>query len=369
MTEHVLFPFIGQEIGGSHVSAFTLAQALAQDFGHRCTVIAREGSLIATEAAAMGFGVIGTGEKTAGRHNPVYDAARVFARTALLRPLKPAIIHTNDIAALQSWLVPAWLAGMPTIYHHRALNRRVLPNTMLIRAASHVIAISDETRRSVDYLPEQRVSTITDPFAIDRSTDRSAARAWLIGELGLPSDAVIIGFVGNFWRRKRPEFFIEAAAAMVAREPRAAFVFFGRDGELTVPDLQAIAARLGIGERVHFPGFRLPVERNLAALDLLLMPAVREPFGRTPIEAALLGTPYVATDDAGHTEIGRRWKGGRLVDKNASPGVFAEAALAVLAEPQSVLLSMQARMDVAEDVSPRRHAERVIAVYEKLRHG
>jgi glycosyltransferase involved in cell wall biosynthesis len=366
MTEHVLFPFIGQDIGGSHVSAFTLAQSLVQDFGHRCTVIARAGSRIATEAAAMGLGVIGTGEKTAGRHNPVYDAARVFARTALLRP--PAIVHTNDIAALQSWLVPAWLAGIPTIYHHRALNRRVLPNTMLIRAASHVIAISDETRRSVNYLPDQRVSTITDPFAIDRSTDRSAARAWLVGELGLLSDAVIIGFVGNFWLRKRPEFFIEAAAAMVAREPRAAFVFFGRDGELTVRNLQTIAARLGIGERVHFPGFCLPVERNLAALDLLLMPAVREPFGRTPIEAALLGTPYVATDDAGHTEIGRRWKGGRLVHKDVSAGVFAEAALTVLAEPQSVLLSTQARLDVAEDVSPRRHAERVIAVYEQLRN-
>jgi hypothetical protein len=33
-----------------------------------------------------------------------------------------------------------------------------------------------------------------------------------------------------------------------------------------------------------------------------------------------------------------------------------------------VLLSTQARLDVAEDVSPRRHAERVIAVYEQLRN-
>jgi hypothetical protein len=103
MTEHVLFPFIGQDIGGSHVSAFTLAQSLVQDFGHRCTVIARAGSRIATEAAAMGLGVIGTGEKTAGRHNPVYDAARVFARTAL-----PLYTPTISPPFNHGWCRPGW---------------------------------------------------------------------------------------------------------------------------------------------------------------------------------------------------------------------------------------------------------------------
>ncbi|WP_036294475.1 glycosyltransferase family 4 protein [Methylosinus sp. PW1] len=366
MIKHVLFPFIGQEIGGSHVSAFALAQSLAEDFGFRCVVIARKGSLIAQEAQSLGFGVVGTTERTAGRHSPLYDLARVPARMALLRSLRPAIVHTNDIGALQSWLLPAWLARMPVVYHHRALNRRVAPNVALIRAASHVIAISDETTRSVDYLPANRVTTVTDPFANNLATDRAAARAWLVDELGLPNDAAIIGFVGNFWWRKRPEFFIEAAAIIARIEPHAAFVIFGRDGELTAGELEAAASAAGLSDRLHLAGFRLPVERNIAALDLLLMPAMREPFGRTPIEAALLGTPYVATDDAGHSEIWRRWRGGSLVDKDADAAAFADAAIAVLRRPESVLLSEQERLDVASDVSPRRHAEHVIDVYRRL---
>ena len=40
----------------------------------------------------------------------------------------------------------------------------------------------------------------------------------------------------------------------------------------------------------------------MQALDVLLVPAVREPFGRTLIEAMFLGTPVVATDDGGNRE-------------------------------------------------------------------
>lgn len=363
---HVLFPFIGQEIGGSHVSAFTLGQSLLRDFGHRITVIARGGSLIVQEAASLGFEVIETKDRAAGRHDPVRDFLAIPRRTALLRRIGPAIVHTNDIGALQSWIIPSKLARLPVIYHHRALNRRVLPNTALIRAADRVIAISEDTRRSVDFLPEGRVDVITDPFAIDRSCSREASRRWLCEEFGLASDALVVGFVGNFWHRKRPEFFLAAAREIARAEPRAVFVFFGRDGELTVGDLKAEAERLGIADRVIFAGFRLPVERNICALDLLSMPAVREPFGRTPIEAALLGTPYVATDDAGHAEIGRRWHGGRLVPVEADAAAFAAASLEVLHDPGSVLLSPDARAAVAADVGPRRHAERVIEIYEAL---
>jgi hypothetical protein len=83
------------------------------------------------------------------------------------------------------------------------------------------------------------------------------------------------------------------------------FVVFGHSGDWTEYDLIRMAQDLEIADQVTFAGIHLPGERNIAALDLLIATSVREPFDRTLVEAAIIGTPYVATDDAGYREI---WK-------------------------------------------------------------
>ncbi len=369
--DRVIFPFLGEEIGGSHVSCFTLASCLTSSFGIATTIIARRGSLIASEAKRVGLDVVPHDEPATSRNNPVTDLLRLPARRHLLssltsRSMGRALLHCNDIGTLQAWIGPARTLGLKAVYHHRSLNRRVLPNTVLIRAADHVICISSETLKSVDFLPPGRATQITNPFAIDSAADRAIARRQLDSELAIDPAFKTIGFVGNFWQRKRAGFFLETAAAMSRRREDLTFVIFGRDGDLTRADLAAEAARLGILDRVRFAGFRLPVEANIAALDLLMLPALREPFGRTPIEAAMLGTPYVATDDAGHGEIARRWKGGALIGIQASPDQFAEAALRAIAAPAALILPRAQREELIQELSPEGHAGRVIAVYANL---
>ena len=87
----VLFPFLGSEMGGSHVSCFTLASALKADFGMRCVVIAAPGTLIAREAARRGFEVAEIDEPTVTRHNPAYDLFRILPRLRFLRRARKLI--------------------------------------------------------------------------------------------------------------------------------------------------------------------------------------------------------------------------------------------------------------------------------------
>jgi len=196
-------------------------------------------------------------------------------------------------------------------------------------------------------------------FAIERTLAGD-----LLKSLDLPADARLVGFIGNFWRRKRPEFFLDVCAKLAARHQGLGFVIFGRDGELTQAHLVQYAHSLGIGDRTRFAGFRLPVEDNIAPLDLLLLTAVREPFGRTAVESLLLGVPYVATADGGHVEIASRWGGGRLVALSASAEEFADAASSGLAYPERLALDVDERRRKAQELSPRRHAEAVLDVYE-----
>jgi glycosyltransferase involved in cell wall biosynthesis len=364
----VIFPFLGKGVGGSHIATFALARALIDDFGVRCVILCIEGSRVAEEAAKLGFEVAYTGEPPTMRHNPLYDLVREPSRLARLRKLGgagPTIVHCNEIGSLQSWGPPAKLLGMRVVYHHQSINRDVLPNRMALAFADASIAVSDACKANLSYLPAGKVFKVLYAFAL-APVDRAEARRGVLDAIGAPKDALLFGFVGNYWERKRPRFFLDACLAAAVKEPKLRFVLFGRDGDIAETDLIAYAQRIGVLARTHFLGFRTPPEANIAALDVLVMPALKEPFGRTLVEAMLLETPYVATDDAGHGEIARRWGGGVLAPREASAEDVAGLALSILRGETKPLLSAAQRAAVADDFSARRHAEAVLDVYQRI---
>jgi len=84
----------------------------------------------------------------------------------------------------------------------------------------------------------------------------------------------------------------------------------GVDAELQVagdgPDLAAMRAqtqRLGLEGQVHFLGMLGDMDAYLDRIDLLLHPALREPFGNSCAEALAAGIPVVATAVDGIPEI------------------------------------------------------------------
>ena len=66
----------------------------------------------------------------------------------------------------------------------------------------------------------------------------------------------------------------------------------------------AIAAALGISDKVVFTGFLTGAERYevYAGADLFVMPSVSEPFGITTLEAMRLGTPVLVSKQSGVSE-------------------------------------------------------------------
>src|SRR3546814_19247483 len=80
---------------------------------------------------------------------------------------------------------------------------------------------------------------------------------------------------------------------------------------------------LKLGEHVRLMGWRTPGVRWIAACDMLMVPAIDEPFGRTLIVDMLVGTPIVATRTGGIIEALRDGDLGQLV-QTESDSVLAE---------------------------------------------
>lgn len=367
--QRVLFPFTNDKIGGSHISAFTLGRALQADFGVEAVVIAPTGSLILDAARDHGLAVEALPEGPAVRHNPLRELALFPRRWAQMRRFgKGAVLHSNGLSSLQSWGPAAKLAGLPVVYHNRALNRNILPNRLVMGLADRIVCISQSVADHVPAGLRARSGIIDNPFAMERPRDIAGLRAAQFARWGVPDSGPLVGFVGNFASRKRPRYFLEMGRELTAIVPGAKLVLFGRPVDESEDDLRAHALALGIADRVIWGGFQLPVENNIAILDVLAVPALNEPLGRTPLEALLLGVPYVVTDDAGLGETARRFGGGRAVPRSAAPAEFAAAVAEVLANPAALDIERKAA-HAASQLSARTHAAAVMGVYRSLFGG
>ncbi|HOQ62009.1 MAG TPA: glycosyltransferase, partial [Vicinamibacterales bacterium] len=81
------------------------------------------------------------------------------------------------------------------------------------------------------------------------------------------------------------------------------------------PDLEAQAARLGLGDRFVFAGFARDVAAALSAFDLSVFPSLWEGTPLTAFEALAAGKAIVATDADGLLDVLRDGRDARIVPK------------------------------------------------------
>jgi glycosyltransferase involved in cell wall biosynthesis len=63
------------------------------------------------------------------------------------------------------------------------------------------------------------------------------------------------------------------------------------------------ARQLGLSDRLSFPGWIDQLDRFLADIDILVVPARSDAFGLTPLQAAAAGLPLLLSTASGHCEM------------------------------------------------------------------
>lgn len=367
----VAFPFVSKELGGSHISSMILMEEILAQSPNSCVMIAPAGGSL--EQAAKKRNIPFRDIKPDGSENInpidllINSHLRVKTLLKVKRELgKNLIVHINDIYALKAWLISTRIAKAKVIYHHRSLNNMTWKKQLFLKRVDHAIPLSEVTKENLSFLPSNKVTKLINSYELDFEFDFSTARNALLTELQLPDNTIIFGYLGNFWERKRPQFFLQAAAAIVKKLPAAHFVIYGRDGDVSKSSLITATEELGISKKVSFMGFRMPPEKNVAAIDALLIPAVKEPFGRTPVEASIAGIPYLATDSAGNSEVNKIFGGGRLIAESASPEEFADASIELIQHKSDVINSKEKREDLQISVCKKVYFKKVHHIYESV---
>jgi glycosyltransferase involved in cell wall biosynthesis len=138
----------------------------------------------------------------------------------------------------------------------------------------------------------------------------------------------VLLFVGRLTPVKRVDGIVRALAAV----PGARLVVAG-DGDER-PALRALAAELGVGERVLWLGAvpRAAVASLCRQAALLVLNSAHEGLPHAAVEAMAEGTPVVATAVGGTPEVVEHGVTGVLVPADR-PAALAEAVAHLLARP------------------------------------
>jgi glycosyltransferase involved in cell wall biosynthesis len=172
--------------------------------------------------------------------------------------------------------------------------------------------------------------------------------------------------VGHLVARKRHADVLEALARLAPAHPGLRYAIVG-DGPERAP-LAALAARLGIAERVAFLGQLAPAAAREQAWrgDLFVLPSVDEAFGVASVEAMAGGVPAIGcAGEDGPEEIAAAGEG--LVRVPArDPAALARAIERLLAQPgERSALGASARATVERAFTWKRCGEATVAAYAR----
>lgn len=371
----VCFPFIGDSIGGSHISSLLLIQGLDRNRYDPLIVVHEEGPLaeyLRTQDIPFTLFPLPVYAGQTPKLTSITSAiVRNFPKIVNFINRKHIdIVHGNDIRINLTWGATAKLAGRRTVWHQRSLpySSSTLWRTLGF-FSNHAIHVSNIVADAMPSGLRVLSSTIADPVAPSKVMPlRNAAKLSISRELGFDPDTTLIGFVGRLIEWKRPDIFVKAAALLIRRDIplKLAFVMVGSDREQMIPELKRSAASCGLETKIFFTGFRYPIEEWIGGMDLLMATSEREPFGRTLIESMMIGTPVVAARVGGHVDIVEHERTGLLVPPN-DPEAFASAAHRILTDATfSAKLVEEAKTIAINRYSLGDHVLRIMAIYDSL---
>ncbi len=284
------------------------------------------------------------------------------------------LVHSNSTWA---HLAAGDLLGLPSVWHVRDIVGLAPLVGRLTDTAAAAVATSGAVAAHLarQGVPGEAVRVIPNGVAAGGApgpAGRAAVRAELRGEWGVPMDAPLLAWVGEFAEWKRPGDFLAALAALRRRMPEARGIVLGaaraeahykREKELA-----GAAGELGLSDALGFLGWREDVPRCLAAADMLISTSENEPFGRGLVEAMAAGTPVLARAGGGVAEVLGEEAG--LLLEDPAPEDYARAAAEVLGDgARCSRMADAGRARARERFSPAVAAVKVAALYEELLSG
>ncbi|MAE29277.1 MAG: hypothetical protein CMJ87_09900 [Planctomycetes bacterium] len=327
--------------------------------------------LVALEQTGVGVHRIEMGRSM----SPGRDGAHLWQLCRLLEKVQPDIVHTHSSKAGVLGRTASLATGIGRRFHtphtfaflfealfgpakrqlFRTLEQQLAASTERLLAVSPTEA---QTFRDSGVVPAERIAVVAN--GIDATPWLQAQPADL-GAFGLDPTRPTAAVIGLMYPAKGQDLALEALAQVA-----------GEDLQLLIagPDewrgeLEQLARKLGVAQRVAFSGPRRDVPAILAAVDLLLLPSRWEGMPYIVLEAMASALPVVATPVDGARDLVRHGATGFLADEIGAAALGAALGRCLaLSEEERRELGEAGRASLLAEHSLDSMLDDLLALYE-----
>ena len=274
----------------------------------------------------------------------VWQYAKLFK---LFRQLRPAIVHSRNLAALEAQ-APAWAAGAPVRIHgehgrdigdldgsnvsYQRLRRLYKP------FVHHYFALSRDLDEYLVDKVKVRPHKITQVYNGVDTRNFSPSSDGPQPIAGCPFDPAnhwLIGTVGRMHPVKDQVMlahaFVQALALTPQLRPRLRMVMVG-EGPLRAQALAVLEAA-GVADLAWLPGERHDVADIMRGLHAFALPSLAEGISNTILEAMASALPVLATAVGGNADLVLHGQTGLIIPA-ADPAAMAREIARLASSPQ-----------------------------------
>lgn len=299
----------------------------------------------------------------------------------LFRQLRPAIVHSRNLAALEVQL-PAWLAGVPVRIHGehgRDVGDLDGSNVTLQRVrrfyrpfVSYYLALSRDLAQyltGIIQVPKHKVLQVYNGVDSNRFHPGQHNQTAVACPFTRP-DNWLIGTVGRMQTVKDQPTLVRAFIRALEIQPllkqRLRLVMVG-DGPLRA-ECQQLLASANVSELAWLPGERNDIPEIMRGLDCFVLPSLAEGISNTVLEAMASGLPVIATNVGGNADLVTIGATGSIVP-SADPEVMAQEIVRLANQPNLAIdMGIAGRNKIEEKFSMEAMVVAYQGAYDKLLH-
>ncbi len=303
-----------------------------------------------------------------------FDPTTFIRLRSELKRIQPQILHTwlfaaNSYGRMCSGIIPrskiivsercvdSWKSGWQLWLDRQLIHR----TDRLVGNSPGVV----EFYRDLG-VPSEKLACIPNGIELPSSDSSisSVARAEMLRELDLPSDAFVAGFIGRLAKQKRVEDLIWAVETLRQIRPNLFLVLIGDGPERD--RLERFASDVGCRQHVRFCGHRDDASHWLSLFDVFCLASKFEGMSNSVMEAMSAGKPVIASDIPANRELVVQGETGFL-PKLADTVGFMQFLRRMIDEPSlAARLGQAGRERIRQSFDVPRMVNAYAAIYREL---
>lgn len=365
------FPFVGDTVGGSHISSTLLIQELIRRKYNVKVVLHRKGSLsqyfekrgVSYELLKLNWVYGDYDKKLLNLLSVLYAFCKILL---WLFGTKVKIVHVQDCRIQSMWFFPVKFLAKKFVYHQRTRISNSSLYKYIIKKADFVVFVSGFVRQQAleGCVVAVDSSVVYNPF--DVSSESAGSESDELHALSVNKPYRLI-WIGNYLFQKRLDLFLAIMRELIVIKGLHCMGYIlGKERQYTYRDIFEILSQYTISEYVQVLGWVDEPLEYIKNADLLVSTGVNEGFGRTLVEAMSVKTAVIASNSGAHKEIIDDQLTGWLVD-NDDPSVYAEKIEQILIKHAVRERVVQCAYEkVANKFSLEKHVDAMLDIYRKL---